>query len=120
MLVLDTVSTIFQPAMFSPVTTKQLDYILLQDKKARKDLVFMYIPYEYLFRNDWGSTAVNIFDDLKRNIHNSASTTAYLTANLSDRKKLQKKLKNTLKRNVLKVQQISDYDLVQSAIERAR
>jgi pyruvate/oxaloacetate carboxyltransferase len=72
------------------------------------------------FRNNWGKTTVNVYAELMRNIHNSESTTRYLSADVDERKILMKSLLATLEENEHETQEVSDYDMVQMALERHR
>ena len=89
------------------------------DKRERAKLKFMYIPFEFIFRDDWGrATNVNIRADLMRNVHNSKSVKRYLIAKTKDgRDRLLNEIKDTLAENEFDTQEVDDEEIVRRRLE---
>ena len=118
-LTLDTVDSIMQPAMVFPKSMERRDYVEI-DKTRRSNQVFMNIPYEYLFRDDWGHSRINVGAELNRQVHNSQSFEDYFKAEPAERAQLMKDLLATLSENQLPQQTSTDHDIVQTQLEKLR
>lgn len=118
-LTLDTVDSIMQPAMVFPKSMERRTYVE-RDKLRRSMIVFMYIPFEYLFRDGWGKSRINVCAELNRQVHNSASFDNYFHSNGARRTELLKDLLRTLDDNELPQQTSTDHDIVQTQLEKLR
>jgi len=114
--VFDSVDSIILPACVLPVTMNRDDY-LLTNKLSRAAIRFMYIPFHFWFRDDWGKADANVFDEIFRNVHNSISVRQYLTANRENRARKYAQLKQTLQENTLETQELDDIEIVQRHLE---
>ena len=116
--ILDKVDSIILPACVFPISMNLHDYTVT-DKRERAKLKFMYIPFEFIFRDDWGSaTNVNIRADLMRNVHNSKSVQRYLNAKTKDgRDRLLNEIKDTLAENEFDTQEVDDEEIVRRRLE---
>ena len=116
--ILDKVDSIILPACVFPISMNLHDYTVT-DKRERVKSKFMYIPFEFMFRDDWGSaTNVNIRADLMRNVHNSKSVKRYLIAKTKDgRDRLLNEIKDTLAENEFDTQEVDDEEIVRRRLE---
>ena len=114
--ILDTVDSIILPACVFPISMERGDYTI-STPRIRATIRFMYIPFEFWFRDDWGKAVVNVNAEILRNVHNSQSVRNYLSANREGRQRKYMELMQTLEANGLETQAITDAEIVQRHLE---
>ena len=96
--VCDHVDSILEPACVVPLSIIQKDY-LKSNKNTIGKIIFHTVPFGYIFRDDWGDTIHNSFEDLQRTVHSAKTVKLYLKANKINRARLFEELQQTLNRN---------------------
>jgi len=94
------VDSILEPACVVPLSILQQDY-LKSNKNTIGKIIFHTVPFGYIFRDDWGDTLHNSFEDIQRTIHSAKTVKLYLQANKIKRSEMFQKLQDTLLQNTL-------------------
>ena len=94
----DLVNSILEPACVIPVSNS-IDAYFETDPRRRSEIIYNCIPFGYIFRDDWGETSHNSFEEMKRNIHSSNNVREYLAASKEQKLNIFQRLQSTLLRN---------------------
>jgi hypothetical protein len=110
-IITDLVDSITKPACVIPVTVNSADYI---NFSKRLEMRFYSIPFEFLFRNDWGSTDIDLAAEIKRTIKNSDSSKLYEIE--TNRHKMMTSIIQCIKANGENNDGLADEDIINNAV----